>query len=584
MEYEDKEGNRVAVADLIHPIAIIKYLDADDVGTQVDLEVMSTHGNRRFRANLVDLMSAQESILKVFATNEYLINFKFANMMREYLNHELQKVQLSSSYQFYHSTMGFLDQDGRPPIFLLGETIVNGVISKYIDEKMVFTQGIKENYVAFLNTEVLPYLPTRFALVLGLTSVAASYLKEYVNVGTIIINACGPSSTGKTTALQFMASLWATPKVGNNALVKTFNATQMALMESIKGYSGVPIFLDDATSGGYTNRTSMIYGLAQSEPRLRSNSDGTLQDQGKSWSGCAMISSETTILSDSETRQGLIARVIDTNDLVWTQSAKHSERINRAINKDFGFIGREYVKEFLKIDLETIQIMFDECKEEVLEKLIKRDGLSERIANKIAMIRLTAKLVKQIFLWEEIDADEITKILIDSDQEQIEERAIGERAYELMKLFIQSEHQHFTKIVKQNIEQVEAKGELYGTLKYSRSKVLATIPSEKVKAFLFKNKIYEYKSVLAYWGDNKLIEKQKDRHTIKDSRLKVRCIKFPFEFDPETMLPWFSKNILISKYLEEKEAYVEIESIQEVYDDEANVNAIFEQGDISNED
>ena len=51
-------------------------------------------------------------------------------------------------------------------------------------------------------------------------------------------------------------------------LVRTFNSTLNALLHSLRGVSGVPVCLDDATTSGFKNRTELIYQLAQSEPKI----------------------------------------------------------------------------------------------------------------------------------------------------------------------------------------------------------------------------------------------------------------------------------------------------------------------------
>ena len=88
-------------------------------------------------------------------------------------------------------------------------------VSLYADRNFKFISGSKEDYDSFLRSHILPYESMRFALVLGLSSIAASYLKDFADVGTILINLSGASSTGKTTTAQFIASLWGEPKISN---------------------------------------------------------------------------------------------------------------------------------------------------------------------------------------------------------------------------------------------------------------------------------------------------------------------------------------------------------------------------------
>jgi len=593
MDYIDKEGYITPnVCNLIYVKSIIKMIDAADVDMQVILETVSNGQTIEMQMDYSTLIQSQESLLKELSRLGYLMNFKFANPMREYLYFSAQSAQNNNNYTQYHSTLGFLDCSPNPPAFLLGNTVFNGISSTYLDAKMKFTTGQSTDYQKFLDDYILPYDTMRYALILGLSSVAASYLKDYADVGTVLLNLSGPSSTGKTTTAQFIASLWGQPQISNLGLVRTFNATQNALIHSLRGISGVPVCLDDATTGGFKNRTELIYSLAQSEPKLRLTSKIQFRDSGKTWSGMIIITSEQPIVDDAENRPGILARVLDTNGLVFTQSAEHAEAIKRFISSNYGHIGRKYARKLLTKTEDEIKSMFDECKVEVLEKLITRDGLSSRIANKIAIIRMTAKLVKEFWDYSSIDVDEITEFMVKVDQDNVEERHVGEKALEVIKNYIQMYHSHYKKLDMYFNELIPEKGALYGYIRYFKTKdedndkgkkkksekpkehfkVDIVMPIEIVDKVLRAHRIYDKNVVLKYWGDAGLIHQQSGRNTIKDSKFKTRVVKFEFEKDKETMIPWYASrdiplNVRNEPSYSESAEYDDLDNIEEIFKD-----------------
>ena len=156
----------------------------------------------------------------------------------------------------------------------------------------------------------------------------------------------------------------------------------------MKGVHGVCIVYDDSTADeGYNKRTSMIYQLSQSQPRSRMMQKWRSSNYHvKKWSGTIIITSETPILDSSDTRMGLIARVIDTDGMIWTESAEHAEIIKRFVHECYGHIGPLFAERFLSIDHDLILQTYDEIKNEVLKNMVKRNSLSSRIASKMLFL------------------------------------------------------------------------------------------------------------------------------------------------------------------------------------------------------
>lgn len=554
MDYIDAYGRVMpGVSDFIRVKSIIRFIDQPELSTRVILEVISFGITREFLIDFGSAIKSQETMLEELTKREYFISFKFVNALRDFLIVSAQHAQSVQSYQFYHETLGYLKENGQPVKFLLGDTTHMNQISRYADRNFKFISGSKQDYDQFLNDHILPFQSMRFALVLGLSSVAASYLKDYADVGTMLINLSGASSTGKTTTAQFIASLWGEPKISNLGLVRTFNSTLNALLHSLRGVSGVPVCLDDATTSGFKNRTELIYQLAQSEPKLRMTSSIELRDQGLTWSGAIFITSETPIIQDSETRMGIVSRVIDTDGLVFTESAEHAEEIKRFIAGNFGHIGRRYAKAFNQMSDMDIKELYDTSKHEVMSKLLKKDSLTSRIASKIAIVYMTAKLSNTLLGLHDVKPEEVLEYLVDKDQLEIDQRHIGEKALEVIKNYLIENHRHFEKIDHHSVVYIPSQGAHIGHVRYTKDQIVITIPTAKVEEILRKAFIYDTRVIYTYWHSKGFIHKQNDRYSISDSRLHVRTIKFSFSFDDESLFP-------IHKLPDKVEKQIEVET------------------------
>lgn len=496
----DDKGMIVSdVANLLLPIDIIGSIEESNR----NMVLLRTHENkngiactREFQIAMNDLASQADFHTALFR-NLYLISYKLVNHLRQFLMEEMQELQRQGKIKYKHKTLGFYhDIDGKL-LFLLDSNQTAQGLSEYYNEKLTFTEGSKSDYEEFLKREILPYKHMQLALALGLSSVTASYLEEVADTGTIVVNLCGASSTGKSTTAQFIASLWGDPHIGNDSLVRTFNSTQGAMFASIEGFKGVPIILDDATTAGYLNKTQLIYQLSQGEARSRLTDYGRAVQQGEKWSGVAFITSEMPILSESETRQGLIARVIETNDIIWTEDAEHSIRIKNHIQTNYGYLGKDFAQRILGLERQDIIDWYQKSKIEILNSITTKDNLTERIVNKLAIVLLTAKLVSAHFKYE-LNLNDIRSTLVDFDQVDVGERHIAIKALETIKDYIQKNHRNFDKFDEKGVILQTSSGSLMGIMTYHKDTVDVAIPATNVKEILMSNRIFEYRAVIKY--------------------------------------------------------------------------------------
>ena len=165
----------------------------------------------RFELDTVDLYS-NTSLLQVFCRNHVLYPLWIENEMRDFLIQCYQERVQSDSIIYSHDKLGWYLYNDRLS-FLYDITDVDGHLSTYNDSSFPFRSGSADVYAQFLSDVVWPCPTLSLAMAIGLASVvnARMTMSNLVDTGTIIVNLCGASSTGKTTAEELIVSAFARP-------------------------------------------------------------------------------------------------------------------------------------------------------------------------------------------------------------------------------------------------------------------------------------------------------------------------------------------------------------------------------------
>jgi hypothetical protein len=267
--------------------------------------------------------------------------------------------------------------------------------------------------------------------------------------GTVIVNLCGTSSTGKSTAEMLMCSPFMNPTISNKkkGLCFSANNTQNAMFALIDGVFGVPFVIDDITTNPNINLSEFIYILADGSNKGRLNGDCELRDDGYGWSGVVITFSETCILDYGSQYQGLKARVIHTQGIQWTKDAAEAELVKRTVRKNFGFTGKEFANHVAGMDFDDLCEQYEDSLEAVKTLMVKKDNLTDRLASKYAAIYLTVELLNQAFSYN-LSPDVLLERLIRCEQDSFEERDNATKAYNHIITFITRHKSHF--IIERN--------------------------------------------------------------------------------------------------------------------------------------
>ena len=511
MLYVEK-GVSYTVANLLRITKVRVASHGDNQSYLVSLEESTPNGVlRTFEIDFTEFNASQESVTKTLNSKGYVISsFRFSNHFRDWISEQLQHLINTNQVEYYHKNLGFTTMTDGTKRFLLGDTIYKGKPSIFVDDNFEFKHGTSQDYMNFLKREILPHFETKLAFTIGLASVLSSDLMEYGDIGTIVLNFSGQSSTGKTTITQFMASLWGSPKISNFGIVRTFNATTNSLVQTFAGTNGVvPIVIDDATSLGVKDLSAFIYNVAAGEDKLRLTPEIQLRESKGSWSGLVTISSETSILEHSTKTGGSIPRLLEFDNIVWTQSANHAKTIKRNIAKTYGHFGPDFVDHYRKMSTKVKHELFDTCEDELDQLISTRDQYTNRITSKLAIIYMTAKLIDEFYQFPEFSSDEIRDYLVEFEDSKVPVRSIEAQALAIIKTFIiRNQHKMAYKANPKQLMELTSNSDFIGYKEYFNDDIVEiTVLSKVLSDELMKQNISQWSNILRYLEKQPYVKK-----------------------------------------------------------------------------
>lgn len=393
----------------------------------------------------MSLVVDEKEFRKALANRLIIINQNDAKEFDNYINKEIKELELHENYDYLTRKLGWqLDSTGKSRFILEKYEPRNAPRIINADVDFQFTKGNLGGQLEFLNKEILPYRNTRLALAISAASTITSFINPSLNIGTLVVNVCGASTTGKSTIVDLAASLYGSPETSNYGLVRTFNATKGFILGMCESRNGIPIILDDVNANGSEHNISdLIYQLALGEPRGRLRSNGDVQKKRESWSGVALITSEFALLEDSVVSQGGHARTLTLDSVSWTNDASHSDRIKLGVRENYGFLGQMIADEVLKLGEANLIDFHKEITNQILGKMKYKDALSHRIASKMSPIIISAKILKDLLKSKEIDVNEILEMIVELEQQTVINRAIDDIAYDLILNYINTNPRDF---------------------------------------------------------------------------------------------------------------------------------------------
>ena len=289
-------------------------------------------------------------------------------------------------------------------------------------------------YIGMLN-QLITNSALMFALCCSCASLFLAFLSMVCGLPlmSFVISLYGASTTGKSTAQTLMTSLHTDPT--DDKLYIPFFGTFSALLTIVSKKFGIPQLFDEATVSGDVNLDKFFYTVSNDHDKSRCSGEAELREQ-KKWKTIVITSSENRLLSDSEMHNaGLDARMFSFS-LQFTDSAEHSDRINKFSKKYYGILGKALSEHLLSADHDSIMQQYDECRDTMRNSLGSLDGfrMAERLINEYAVILLAGQAL--LDFGANIDLDAVTAIMVENSRTLRIETNIAEKYYQHLLAYV----------------------------------------------------------------------------------------------------------------------------------------------------
>lgn len=270
------------------------------------------------------------------------------------------------------------------------------IVSTYSGSLDLQPHGDAEKWLEMYQNEVRGNIPLTIVLLSAFASPLLGYLNQTHDIGSVLFNLCNVSSKGKTTAAMLAASVFGNPVMDKGTMI-TFNATGNALISFASQCNSHPIILDEAAI--YDNPTDIrrqLYTLCSVRDKLRLNSNSELKDV-RTFSSCIISTAEFNLVDESSPN-GIKVRVFELGD-TFTKSAQNSDAIKTTVMQNYGHAGEQYIEYIVKNKLNKIEPDYTKIKNKILQKIPRKQELTERIISKLAILVLAAHYCNCCFGW-----------------------------------------------------------------------------------------------------------------------------------------------------------------------------------------
>lgn len=422
----------------------------------------------------------------------------------------------SAHYVLQHETLGFSRYDART-IFLAKNAI--GVKSAYSGKLQIGKVGSYKVWKKMVKEEVIGNIPLEFILAVAGSGVLVDYLRERIQVENVVVSMVGESSSGKSTAGLFLVSCGAKPSFQGDSLVLNFSDTPNALMASIP--SSYPVLIDEGSLIRY-KPTSLLYSLSMGKERNRLDKE-LKKAESAYFSTAIAITSEKSLINLADDNTGLLVRILEIENVVWTKDAQSADSIKYTVCSNYGWLIPRLAKEILAFDSSEdneILTVYKQWYDHLVNRAIEQgtyNSLTERACKQYALIMLSASLIQRV-MDIELHEDELVEFIEEHSPVKEADRAdIGSRALIYLMQYITKYYTQFVLPDDDTFTPQNCLGKIQkvktSTLKngesYSRRLYVSDVTLEKI---LREGNFPDKKVILKRWKELGILKSEKDRY------------------------------------------------------------------------
>ena len=444
------------------------------------------------------------------------VNVTTGKDVNEALCNYLIRSDYNAKEEYFHDSIGFEEIDDKL-VFLADKVI--GVLgddrdqSVYSNQEETACNGSLQTWLDMVNEEVIGKTELELALAIGVSAPLAYLLrKEGAFAEVPVVALVGTSSTGKTSTLRLIASMFGSPHEGVG-LVKDMNATKVAFFKDLGRRPGFPLIIDEAMIKRDWNLSDAIYEVSKGIEKATCTSNRNLNVRS-TFSGTVVFTSEKSILEDGKITGGKVARLVELT-LDWFRDADHARRVSQKINANHGSAVYPLLGHILE-KYEEDNLCFNEMFYEELAVLhndnIITNSIEERLLNTYATILVAAKVANDA-LGLALDVEAIKELLVKNHQKNapVESQAEAFYYYLVEKVILNAGNFPAKPNVKLANKEPYPTYKMMGERVIDGDKQIIYITQETFKEFA-EEKFANYATLIPLLAEKGLMKKDQHRH------------------------------------------------------------------------
>lgn len=389
------------------------FLNVDTNQFQYELQylIQDRKGTQKISASILSPYKISD------LTNYGIIVASAPQKVIEYLNYQINCAPIQNT----HSYIGWKKNQLDRLTFRLNRSYGDSELSLLAEDSIfkTSTKGVFEEWKQMIVNNVLDS-NLEIALCVGFSSIILGYLSvtDKPDIGSLIINFYGQSTSGKTTALHLINSIYANPVEA----IYSFSATQNALLAILNENKGVVTTIDELSASKSNDLSELLYQMGQGQSRLRLSSASTLNQQFR-FNTVIATTSEIPMSRYLNSNQGLHMRYLElTSDKGWTKNGEVADAIKLKCSQCYGVASDTFMTKLFKHEkgVHYISEVYSSAYTELLEKLPDTE-FKTRIGASYAIIYTSAILIKEL-LNIDITVEKVRDFLVETEKVALDKR------------------------------------------------------------------------------------------------------------------------------------------------------------------
>ncbi|KAA1042478.1 DUF927 domain-containing protein [Macrococcus equipercicus] len=235
------------------------------------------------------------------------------------------------------------------------------------------------------NQNVWPIIKEQSVVMTMVYAALASPLLKEFDVDPFIVDNSGKTSTGKTTALHVVSSVW-----GNDKLINSWNSSRVSIERKTSFMNSFPICMDDTRTASPSILTSVIYNHSTGVDKGRGSVRSIVKEN--TWNNILISTGETSLADMTEGKGGAAARIITLENSPFNEVDFNV--LYKALDNDHGTLGAAFWKCY-KNNEDYYRRQYDLICREYYEKSNKNEVL-ERLSRSFGILHLAGLILHQM--------------------------------------------------------------------------------------------------------------------------------------------------------------------------------------------